>query len=106
MKTTNACRFPRHLLLAFERGYNAIPGAMAQPINSWAEFRQVLKQLKDPEVKVQYETVIVDTTDIAYALCEKYVCDNAKRPDGGFGVDNVAEIPYGKTFAALFSNKY
>jgi hypothetical protein len=27
-KTYNATRFPKHLLLAFEKGYNAIPGAM------------------------------------------------------------------------------
>ena len=42
-KTTIATKFPRHLLLAFEKGYNAIPGAMAQPVNSWSEFRKVLK---------------------------------------------------------------
>lgn len=32
-KTTTASRFPESLLLAFEKGYNAIPGIMAQPIN-------------------------------------------------------------------------
>lgn len=76
-KTTTATKFPRHLLLAFEKGYNAIPGAMAQPINSWAEFRQVLRQLKKPETKEVYETVIIDTVDIAYNYCEKYICANA-----------------------------
>lgn len=56
-KTTTAVKFPRHLLLAFEKGYNAIPGAMAQPINSWSEFRKVLRQLKDPKAKENFETV-------------------------------------------------
>lgn len=56
-KTTIATKFPRHLLLAFEKGYNAIPGAMAQPINSWSEFRKVLRQLKDEKVKEKFETV-------------------------------------------------
>ena len=60
-KTTIATRFPQHLLLAFEKGYNAIPGAMAQPINSWSEFRKVLRQLKDPKVKEKFSTIIVDT---------------------------------------------
>ena len=73
---------------------------MAQPINSWSEFKQVLKQLKDPKVKERFETITIDTVDICYDYCTKYVCDNAKRPDGGYGVDNVADIPYGKTFAA------
>ena len=100
-KTTIATKFPRHLLLAFEKGYNAIPGAMAQPINSWAEFRKVLKQLKDPKVKEKFETIVIDTADIAYDLCEKYICANAKRTDGGYGVDSVADIPFGKGYTMV-----
>lgn len=100
-KTTIATKFPRHLLLAFEKGYNAIPGAMAQPINAWAEFRKVLKQLSNAEVKQRYETIIVDTADIAYDLCEKYICANAKRSDGGFGVDAIGDIPFGKGYTMV-----
>ena len=100
-KTTTATKFPRHLLLAFEKGYSTIPGAMAQPLNSWAEFRKVLRQLKDPEVQKEYETIIIDTVDIAYDYCEKYICSNAKRPDGGFGVDTIADIPYGKGYSLV-----
>ena len=100
-KTTNAVKFPKHLLLAFEKGYNAIPGAMAQPINSWSEFKKVLRQLKQPEVKQQYETIIIDTVDIAYDYCVKYICDNAARSDGGFGVDALSDIPYGKGYGMV-----
>ena len=100
-KTTIATKFPRHLLLAFEKGYNAIPGAMAQPLNSWGEFRKILNQLKDPAVKEKFETIIIDTADIAYDLCEKYICANAKRSDGGFGVDSVADIPFGKGYTMV-----
>ena len=28
-KTTTATKFPNHLILGFEKGWNAIPGAMA-----------------------------------------------------------------------------
>ena len=90
-KTTIATKFPRHLLLAFEKGYNAIPGAMAQPINTWNEFRKVLRQLKDPKVKEMYETIIIDTADIAYDLCEKYILANQ-------GVDKVGDIPFGQGY--------
>ena len=100
-KTTTAIKFPKHLLLAFEKGYNAIPGAMAQPINSWSEFKKVLRQLKDPEVHKQFETIIIDTADVAYDYCVKYVCDNAPRADGGFGVDSVSDIPYGKGYGMV-----
>ena len=100
-KTTIATKFPKHLLLAFEKGYNAIPGAMAQPINSWAEFKKVLRQLKDPAAKEQFETIIIDTADIAYDYCQKYTCANAKRADGGFGVDSIADIPFGKGYTMV-----
>lgn len=94
-KTTIATKFPRHLLLAFEKGYNAIPGAMAMPINSWGDFKKILKQLKDPAVKEKFETIIIDTADIAYDYCEKYICANAKNSSGGYGVDSIGDIPFG-----------
>ena len=93
-KTTTATKFPNHLLLAFEKGYNAIPGAMAQPINSWSEFRKVLRQLKEPDVQAKFETIVVDTADIAYDYCEKYICANA-------GVDAIGDIGYGKGYTLV-----
>lgn len=93
-KTTIAAKFPKALLLAFEKGYAAIPGVMALPIESWSDFKRALRQLKDPRASEMYETIIVDTADIAYDLCSKYVCANA-------GVDNVADIPYGKGYALI-----
>ena len=75
-KTTTAAHFPEALLLAFEKGYNAIPGVMAQPINKWSEFKQVLKQLDSEDAHKVYKNVVVDTVDIAYDLCEKYICNN------------------------------
>ena len=93
-KTTTAVKFPKHFLLAFEKGYSAIPGAMAQPINSWSEFRQVLRQLKDEKAKSMFETIIVDTADIAYDYCCKYICSNNN-------VDTVADIPFGKGYGLV-----
>jgi len=93
-KTTIASRFPKHLILAFEKGYSAIPGAMAQPLNSWGDFKKVLRELKKPDVMGLYETIVVDTADIAWDYAEKYVCANA-------GVDSVGDIPFGKGYAAL-----
>ena len=34
-KTTLAVQMPNAILLAFEKGYNALPGVMAQDITSW-----------------------------------------------------------------------
>ncbi len=98
-KTTIASKFPKALLLAFEKGYMAIPGIIAQPINNWSEFKKVLKQLKEDKAKEMFETIIIDTGDIAYDYDVKYICDNAKRPDGGYGVDSIGDIAYGKGYA-------
>ena len=93
-KTTTAVKFPKHFLLAFEKGYSAIPGAMALPINSWSEFKQVLRQLKTDEAKEKFETIIVDTADIAYDYCLKFICSNN-------GVDAIGDIPYGKGYGLV-----
>lgn len=93
-KTTIATRFPQHLLIAFEKGFNAIPGAMAQPINRWSDFKSLLKQLKKPEVQEKFSTIIIDTVDIAYSYCEKYICNNA-------GVNTIGDIPFGAGYKLL-----
>lgn len=100
-KTTIATKFPKHLLIAFEKGYSAIPGANAMPVNSWGEFKKILKALKDDRLKERFETVIIDTADIAYDYCEQYICANAKREDGSYGVDAIGDIPYGKGYSLL-----
>jgi hypothetical protein len=85
---------PRPLLLAFERGYNAIPGIIAQDITSWSEVRQVVRELKKPEVQERFATVIVDTVDVAAVFCEKYVCAQNQ-------VDSISQIPYGGGWGKL-----
>lgn len=87
-KTTFCSQTPGCLLLAFERGYNAIPGIIAQDITSWGEMKQVVRELKKPDVQKMFKTICVDTVDIAGALCEKYVCSQA-------GVETLSGIPYG-----------
>lgn len=87
-KTTLATRSGDALLLAFEKGYNALPGVLPQDITSWSEMRATLRELKKPAVQERFKSVIVDTIDIAGALCEKYVCSQN-------GVDKIGEIPYG-----------
>ena len=60
-KTTAACQFPKALLVAFEKGYNAIGGVIAQDVTKWADFKMVLRQLERPEVKERFDTIIIDT---------------------------------------------
>ena len=93
-KTTTASKFPKSLIVAFEKGYAALPGVMAVPVNSWADFLKIIRQLKDPSVKEKYETIVIDTVDIAYDYCEQYICAQAN-------VDAIADIPFGGGYSKV-----
>ena len=89
-KTSLACQFPKNLLLAFEKGYNAIGGVKAVDINKWSDLKLVLRQLEKPEAKAMYDTITIDTVQIAWDLCEQYICSQA-------GVLKIADIEWGET---------
>lgn len=83
-KTTFGASCKKPLLLAFELGYKALPGVIAQPVQTWGEVKQVLRDLKKPEVKDMFSTIVVDTVDIASQLCEKYMCNQ-------LGIENIGD---------------
>ena len=102
-KTTFGSKMPGALLLAFERGYNALPGVVAQDITTWGEMKQVVRELKKPEVKERFKSLIVDTADIAADCCQKYMCNQLgieNIGDGGWTVNGWAK--YKKEFEDTF----
>lgn len=56
--------------------------------------KQAVRQLKQPEVKERFKSVIIDTVDIAATLCDKYVCSQNE-------VDSINKIPYGQGWNLL-----
>ena len=102
-KTTLASQMPKPLLLAFEKGYNAIPGIMAQDVTTWGEMKQIYRELKKEEVKEAYKTIVIDTVDIAADLCQKYICSQLgieQMGDGDWG--NNCWPRYKKEFEEVF----
>jgi hypothetical protein len=93
-KTSFAASFPRNLLLAFEKGYNAIGGVLAADINKWSDVKLILRQLEKPEARAMYDTVTIDTVSIAWDLCEQFICAQA-------GVQKINEIPWGQGYTQL-----
>ena len=93
-KTTLASQMDKALLLAAEKGYNAIPGIMAQDITSWSEMKQVVRELKKPEVKNAFKSICVDTIDLMADYCEKYICNRE-------GVEKLGDIPWGGGFKMM-----
>ncbi len=94
MKTEFCTQSPDALILATEIGTNARPGAMVQPIEKYSDFKLVLRQLENPEVKEKYSTICIDTIAILYELCERFICSQA-------GVQKISDISYGGGYSAL-----
>lgn len=88
-KTTFASKMPSPLILALEPGTNALPGVMAQPIESWSDVKQVVRQLKTDKGHEMFKSVVFDPVDTAGQFCEKYICSQN-------GVDTLSGIPYGQ----------
>jgi hypothetical protein len=79
------------LLLAFEPGYHALPGVIAQDVTSWGEMKQVYRELKKPEVQANFKAVIVDTIDVAADRCKKYICQQNN-------IEDLGDLGYGKGY--------
>ena len=82
------------LLLAFEQGYNALPGVMPQPVTTWGEMKQVYRELKKSEVRAVYKAIVVDTIDVAADACKKYICQQND-------IEELGDLPYGEPFAVV-----
>ena len=97
-KTTLASQFPRNLLLAFEPGYNGLDNIMVQPITKWSEFKQVLRQLAQKEIQEKFDTITIDTADIAWDYCEKFICSSNVNESTGETPKTLGDIPWGKGY--------
>lgn len=94
-KTTLASKFPNTLILASEKGYNALPGVFAQDITRWSEVKEVIRDLKKPEVKERFSTIVIDTIDVIGGYCDKYICNQLgieTLGEGGWSVNGWAKF--------------
>ena len=53
------------------------------------DFKKVLSQLRKPQAKEMYDTIVIDTATWAYGLCEKYICLRE-------GTEDLRSIPWGQ----------
>ena len=88
-KTSFAVQAPRTLTCAFELGLNALSGQYYIPMPKWSDFKKVLSQLRKPQAKELYDTIVIDTATWAYDLCEKYICQREN-------VNSIRDIAWGQ----------
>jgi len=95
-KTTSMKNFLEELVpdkkpffIEFENRFENIPGIMAVKIDTMAEFKSVIAQLRNPEVKKRFSCVVIDTLDKYEEFCERYVLENRDaeilKDVGGYG---------------------
>lgn len=93
-KTTFASQAEDALFLATEIGYKAIPGVVAQPINTWSDFLITIAQLRKPEAKEKYKTIVIDTLDELVFLATEHVLQQN-------GIKDLSELGFGKAYNML-----
>lgn len=93
-KSTFGSQLPRSLFMNFEQGTNALAGIRSVPILRWTDAKKVLTQLRKPQAKEMYDSIVVDTASIAWQLCEKYICQRE-------GVDTIRDVPWGQGWNML-----
>lgn len=90
-KTTLANQFPSPLFIATESGTEAM-NAAAAPARNWTELKAIIEELG--QMNHSYKTVVLDTADIAYNLCETHVCE-------ANGWTDVADGEWGRGWRTL-----
>lgn len=114
-KTFNACKMPKPYYLRFEQGINAISGIPYADLDKWSDFKKVNKQLTDrktiKQAKEMYQTVIIDTVDVAIKWCEKYVCatqgvSRLNDGNGGYGLWKEYENEWFNEISKLTNANY
>jgi len=93
-KSTFGSQLPRSLFLNFEQGTNALAGIRSVPILRWTDFKKVLSQLRKPQAREMYDSIVVDTASIAWQLCEEYIKQRES-------VDSIRDIPWGQGWNML-----
>ena len=70
-------------------GTNALNNVYVQPIKTWKDWRDMVKQLctKDA-LKDKFDSIAIDTADFAWDLCVKWICSQN-------GVEKLGDIPWG-----------
>lgn len=90
-KTTFLSKIPKTLILSFEPGTNALNNVYAQPIQTWTDFKMALSQLRMPELQKKFDIIGIDTADVAYDLCVKYICNQNN-------ASQIGDLPWGQGY--------
>lgn len=88
------------LLVAFEKGYQALNGIHAVDIKEWEDFQELVEELVDNKDEVSYESIALDTIDILIKRATTYMLNKESIADKK-RYSAVNDIPWGKGYELL-----
>lgn len=88
------------LLVAFEKGYQALNGIHAYDVEEWEDFQELVEELVDNKDEVPYKMIALDTIDVLISRATSYMLAResikAKKR-----FDAVNDLAYGKGYELL-----
>ena len=88
------------LLVAFEKGYNALNGIYAEDMTEWEDFEQLVDDLIAEKDKVPFKVIAIDTVDEMAKMATKYVLRTQSRRDNK-RYTAINALSYGKGYELL-----
>ena len=76
-KTAQAVRMPKPFVIATESGLNATSGVAYNRVNSWGDFKKLVKQFTSKntvdKARELYDTIVIDELYATALLCQEYI---------------------------------
>lgn len=88
------------LLIAFEKGYNALDGIFAQDIDEWDDFTELVDSLVEDKDELSFRILGFDTVDVMAKMATKHVLQTQSRKDKK-RYTAINDIGYGKGYELL-----
>lgn len=88
------------LLVAFERGYNALRGIHATDIKNWDEFIELVDELEETAGENGYKVLAIDTVDLMAKRATEYMLKKRSRKDKK-KYETLSDIPWGGGYDLL-----
>jgi len=88
------------LLVAFEKGYNALNGIYAEDINEWEDFETLVDDLIAEKDDISFRVLALDTVDVMAKMATKHVLQKQSIKDKKrYGAIN--DLAFGKGYELL-----
>jgi hypothetical protein len=89
-KSTFCSKFEDAIFIATEQGHKFLEVYKVDP-SKWSDIVEVARELYKQKDNKKFKTVIFDTADIAYKMCEQYICEKNN-------IEHLSDLGFGKGY--------